>query len=199
MAAARQRSGTRGAAHGQRSGPALGGSAVARRQVDRASRQEPAPLLVRRREENRAPDRREHDRRVRRSGLVARFQVAGLRGGGGQHVRPSQAVRHRAGDDGGGDERALRQLQPRVEHGRQVAVPAVRPGSDLTRGPPLGQLPAGALSGQDGQDLPPRADEGVALSVRAVRRAPRRRRGVVVRRWKGQQREEKEEERRGRR
>ena len=64
----------------RRQGAALGRPAVARRQLHRAPRQEPAAVDLRRREEDADEGRRLGRRRVRRPAVVARLEVAGLHG-----------------------------------------------------------------------------------------------------------------------
>jgi hypothetical protein len=71
-----------------------GRACLARRPPRRPSRQEPAALPLRSREEGESEDRQIAARQFRVAALVARQQVAGLRHNGGEPVPAGQALLH---------------------------------------------------------------------------------------------------------
>ncbi len=172
--APRERGGSAGAADPRRQGAALGGGALAGRQVDRPPRQGPSAVAVERREEDRHPDR--HLAAGRRPGprLVARQPLARLHRSRRQHARAGAPLPPRRGHDDAGDDRPLRQREPGLEPGRRVALLPVRPEPQDPGALAVGPAPARPLPRQPDRGLRGGAQEGRPLPVPAAGRAPSR-------------------------
>ncbi len=149
LAPAGQRRRRAHAALERRQGAALGRRAVARRQLRRAPRQEPAAVDPGCREEDPEEGGRVGQRELRRHRLVARQPVAGLHGPGAEPADPHLPLRGRDRAHRPGDVGSLRLSQPGVEPGRQVALLPVEP-----------ELRLAGRRARGGRDSPSRSTTG---------------------------------------
>ena len=156
-------------------GAALGGRALARRQVDRAPRQGPQAVALERRPEDQHPDRNLPPGRRPGPRVVARQPVARLHRAGRQHARPAAAVPDRGRNHDRADDRSLRQRECDLEPGRRVALLPVRPQPQEPGALALGLAAARSVPAQPDRGVRGRAQEGRALPVRASGRAASRR------------------------
>ena len=114
-------------------------------------------------------------RKLRRHRLVARQSVAGLHLPGGEPVDACLPLRSGNSAQRPGDDGPLRQREPGVEPGRQVALLPVEPELRVAGRQPLGVAAARAVLRPADEDLPRRPEARRTLAVPGGRRAAARR------------------------
>ena len=157
------------AAEPRRVGPALGRLALARRQSHRPPRQEPAALDLRRAKKTQTKVADSADGEFDDLSWSPDSKWLAYAAPGPQPADADLPLRdcdgaHRAGDVG-----SVRQRQPGVEPGRQVALLPVGPQLRVARRQPLGLAPARAVLGSADEDLPRGPEARRALSLPAGR------------------------------
>ena len=162
------------AAHLRRQGAPLGGGGLARRPLDRPSRQGASSSGC---STSRAASRSASPPRPRPTATSrtspGRRTAAGSPGRWPAPTRStgSTSTDVATGSDGAADHRPLQQHEPRLEPGRQVDLLPLRPQPAHPRPLPLGAAPARSLPDGDHRDLRHRPEEGHPLPLPAARRA----------------------------